>query len=71
MTLYAVVYCETSKMRDIIPDLVFLDQKKAERAAQDRAFLTGLEEEEAKYLVIPLYVRDSETSAIEVSSKEM
>lgn len=71
MTLYAVVYCETSKMRDIIPDLVFLDQKNAERAAQDRAFLTGLEEEEAKYLVIPLYVRDSETSDIEVSSKEM
>lgn len=71
MTLYAVVYCETSKMRDIIPDLVFLDQKKAERAAQDRAFLTGLEEEEPKYLVIPLYVRDSETSDIEVSSKEM
>lgn len=68
MTLYAVVYCETSKMRDIIPDLVFLDQKKAERAAQDRAFLTGLEEEEARYLVIPLSVRDWEPSAVEVNN---
>lgn len=68
MTLYAVVYCETSKMRDIIPDLVFLDQKKAERAAQDRAFLTGLEEDEARYLVIPLSVRDWEPSAVEVNN---
>lgn len=68
MTLYAVVYCETSKMRDVIPDLVFLDQKKAERAAQDRAFLTGLEEEEARYLVIPLSVRDWEPSAVEVNN---
>lgn len=58
MTLYAVVYAETQKMRDIIPDLVFFDRKKAERAAEDRKFLTGLEEETSNYLVIPLTVRD-------------
>lgn len=58
MTLYAVVYCGTSKMRDIIPDLVFFDQKKAERAARERASLTGLEDEVGKYDIIPLTVRD-------------
>lgn len=64
MTLYAVVYCETPKMRDIIPDLVFKDKGKAEKAAEERTYLTGLEDEVAKYQVITLTLRDLEGSTL-------
>lgn len=58
MELYAVVYTETMKMRDLIPDLIFLDRSKAERAAEDRKLLTGLEDDTANYIVVPVTVRD-------------
>ena len=67
MTLYAVVYCETPKRKDIIPDLVFFDEEKAQKAAKDRSYLTGLEDEVAKYDVISLTVRD----ALEADFTEM
>lgn len=60
MTLYVVMYCETPKMRDIIPDLVFFNQETAEQAAKNRSYLTGLEDEVAKYSVIPITVQDWE-----------
>lgn len=67
MTLYAVMYCETPKMRDIIPDLIFISREKAEQAAKNRSYLNGLEDEIAKYDVIPITVRDWEFEDLQMA----